>query len=103
QNLIEAVGTLGSHYSSLGTYQITVVTGVTSAATEAAAGLLDRLLLRERLNHFFLRSAPACRRQHLLRDAREVREIRHIHAVQIKEGVDRNGARLQRLCAQHLV
>ena len=95
QNLVQAVRTLRPHDARLGTDQITVVAGVAGAAAEAAAGLLDRLLLRERLNHFLLRSAPAGGRQHRLLHAREVREVRHVHAVQIKENVDRNRARLQ--------
>ena len=103
QNLVEAVRTRRTHDARLGTNQITVVAGVAGAATEAAAGLFDRLLFRERLNHFLLRFAPACRRQHRLLDAREVREIRHVHAVQIEDDVDGNRPRLQRLAAQHFV
>src|SRR6266487_1548181 len=103
QNLIEAVRTYRTHDARLGTNQITIVAGVAGAATETATGLLNRLLFRERLNHFLLRSAPACRWQQRLLDARKVREIRHVHPVQIKDDVDGDRLRLQALPAQHLV
>src|SRR5712692_10682804 len=103
KNLIETVRARWTRDTGLGTDQITVIAGVAGTAAETAAGLLDRLFFRERLNHFLLRLAPAYRRQHGLLDAREVREIGHVHAVQIKDDVDGNRPRLQRLPAQHLV
>src|SRR5260370_12292889 len=90
QNLIESVRTRRTHAARLRTDQITVVTGVARAATETAASLLDPLLFRARLTHFLLRLATACRRQHCLPHARQLREIRHVHTVQIHDDVDSN-------------
>src|SRR5208337_3948360 len=103
QNLIETVRTRRTHDAWLGADQITVVAGVAGAATETAAGLLDHLFFREPLNHFLLRFASAYRRQQRLPDTGEVREIRHVHAVQIHDDVDGDFPRLQRLPAQYLV
>src|SRR5271165_4853848 len=99
QNLVHSIRTLGPHDAWLRADEVTVVARITGAATETAAGLLDRLLFRERLNYLILRSTPAGGRQHCLLNAREVREIRHVHAVQIEQHVNRNGARLQQLPA----
>src|SRR5215469_12367226 len=95
QDLIQPVGALGTNDAWLRTDQITVVARVTGAATETAASLLHRLLLRKRLNDFRLRSAPACGGQHRLLNAWEVREIRHVQPVQIEEDVNRYTTRLE--------
>src|SRR6516165_939992 len=103
QYLIEAIRTRRTRDARLGADQVAVVAGVASAAAEAAVSLLDRLLFGESLDHFFLRSAPAHGRQQRLLDAREVREVRHVHAVQIHEHVDGDFPRLERLATHDLV
>ena len=103
QNLVHAVRPLGTRDAGLGTNQIAVVASVAGTATEAAIGFLDRLLFRERLNHFVLRFRSGFRRQHFLLDAREMREVRHVHAIQVEDDVDRNRARLQFFSAHHFV
>ena len=103
QNFVQAVRPLRTRDARLGTNQVTVVAGVTGAATEAAIRFFDRLLFRERLDHFVLRLCSGLGRQHFLLHAREVREVRHVHAIQIEDDVDRNGARLQFFSAHHFV
>src|ERR1700736_3677420 len=90
QNFVKTVGTHRAHDAWLRTYQIAVIAGVTGAAAETAAGFFDRLLFRVCLNHFILCLAPGCGRQQGLLDTGEVREIRHVHAVQIHDNVDWN-------------
>src|SRR5207244_6613618 len=92
-----------AHDARLWTDQIAIVARIAGPATEASVGLFDRLLFRERQNHFLLSDAPARRRQHRLLDAREVGEIRHVHPVQIGDDVERDRPRLQGLSAKHLV
>src|SRR5580700_1741942 len=103
QDFVKAVRTHVAHDARFGTDQITVIAGVAGAAAEAARGLLDGLLFGERLNHFVLRFATAHRRQERLLHAREVREIRHVHAVQIEDDIHRNRPGLERHTAQHLI
>src|SRR5579863_388645 len=103
QNLVEAVRPLGPRNARFGADEVAVVAGVTGAATEAAPGFFHRLLFRERLNDFVLRLFARDRVQHVLVDAREVREVGHVHAVQIHDDVDRNRPRLQLLAAQRFV
>ena len=102
QNLVHAVRPLWTRDARLGTNQIAVVASVASTATEAPVGFLDGLLFSERLNHFVLRFCSGFGRQHFLLDAGEVREVRHVHAIQIEDDVDRNGARLQLFSAHRL-
>src|ERR1700722_13422413 len=103
ENLVHAVGTLGTRDARFRANQVAVVTSITSPATETTPGLFDCLFFRERLNHFFLRLFPAGGSQHDLVEAREVREIRHVHSVEIEDDVDGDGARLQLLAAHYLV
>src|ERR1051325_10234497 len=103
QDLVEAVRSHRTRDARLGTHQITVVARVAGAAAEAAVRFLDRLLLAERKNHFLLRLLARRGLEHRLLHAGEVREVRHVHASEIGDDVERDRAGLERLAVQHLV
>src|SRR5499427_5617266 len=103
EDLVETVRPVLPDDARLGTDQIAVVARVAGAAAEAAVGFLHRLLLGERSDHFLLRLPPRRRLEHRLPDPREVREVGHVHPLQISDDVDWDRALLHRLTAQHLV
>src|SRR6201987_1800677 len=103
ENLIQTVRTNVAHDARLRTNEVAIIASIAGAAAETAARLFDGLLFRISLNHLILRLFPSLRRQQFLLDAREVREVGHVHAVQIEDHIDRNLPRFERHSAQHLI
>src|SRR5262249_52554872 len=103
EDLVETVRPVLPDDARLGTDQVAVVARVAGAAAETTVGFLDRLLFGERLDDLLLRLPPRRRLQQRLLGAREVREVGHVHSLQIGDHIDRNRPLLQRLVAQDLV
>src|SRR5580704_829788 len=103
QNFVQSVRPFGTRDARLRTNQITVVAGVAGSATEAAIGLFDCLFFGECLDHFILRLRSRLRRQHFLLYTRKVREVGHVHPVQIEDDVDGNRPWLKSFAAYHFV
>src|ERR1700733_874073 len=102
KDLVKPVRTRRTHDARLRADEITIIASVAGAATEAAACFQDGLLFAICLNNFLFRRFAERGREHVLLDAWEVREIGHVHAVQIDDDVYGNRARLERNVAQHL-
>src|ERR1700758_1561636 len=103
ENLIQAVRTDVADDARLGTNEVAIVASIASAAAEAAARLFHSLLFRIGLNHLILRFLSSLRGKQSLLDAREVREVGHVHPVQVKNYIDWNRPWFERHSAQHLI
>src|ERR1700751_3962192 len=103
ENLIQAVRTNVAHDARLRTNEVAIVASIAGAAAEAATGLFHSLLFRISLNHLILRFLSSLRRKQSLLNAREVWKVSHVHAVQVKNHVDRDRPGLERHSAQHLI
>src|SRR6267378_7058555 len=88
KDFVEAVRTIGASNARLRAYEIAIVASVAGAATEAAAGFFDGLFFSERQDYLVLRLFATGGIQHGLLDPREVREVGHVHAVQIHDDIN---------------